>query len=87
MLSYHYHQVILHGIHGLDPVLCHLVCLACILGVINVYLRLELHTKHTLSTAEIHLTTLHSIIQQPLIPTAMLDLRTINEGMRSRGPD
>ncbi len=78
-------QAILHGIHGLDKDLWPLVHLACILGVINIYLWLEVHTGLMLAATKRHISALWHLIQQPLIPPSMLELWLINEGMWTRG--
>jgi len=45
------------------------------------------HTELTLAAANTHILVLRSLIQQPLIPCSMLDLKLIDEGMQTRGTD
>lgn len=56
-------QVVLHGLQGLSSDLRPLVKLAQALGVLNIFLKLRIHTNETLAAGEAQLEVLHHLIQ------------------------
>ena len=56
-------QVVLHGLQGLSSDLRPLVKLARALGVLNIFLKLRIHTNETLAAGEAQLEVLHHLIQ------------------------